>query len=86
MKNQDPNKVVKHIEDILWKRWRAAASMKVSKIVFDREEYKVKENYNIFQDVKEQTAEQQRKVGKAATNIVYPEKKDCTCRKWKEFL
>ena len=60
--------------------------MKVSKIVFDKEEYKVKEHYNVFQEDEEQTDEQQRKVGKPTTNIVYPEKKDCTCGKWKEFL
>ena len=43
------------------------------------------EHYNVFGDNDEQKQESRRKVGKQMTNIVYPNKIDCTCGKWREF-
>ena len=57
---------------------RYAASMKVSQIVWDKEEYKVMEHYSIFGEDNKQKQEPQQKVSKQITHIVYPDKKNCT--------
>ena len=69
----------------MWKRWRGAASMKVSKIVWDKEECKVIERFNTFQEDHEEKEEARKKVSKPKTNIVYPTQWGSTCEKWSEF-